>query len=273
VRVERIDRLDDPRVADYRDLREAELRDAAGRFVVEGRLGVERLLCHSRFRPRSVFATPVAVEALGSALAGLDDRTPVYLAEQQLLARVVGYPMHRGCLAAAERGPELGTDELLARVHPTRGLVVALEAVSNPDNVGAIFRNAWAFGVDGVVIGRGCADPLYRKSVRVSMGGALFVPWARAEEGEALAERLRAHGLFVLALAPDGRGRDVREIGALCAGRATALVLGSEGEGLSAQTLAHADASVRIAMAPGVDSLNVATAAAIALHHLARLEP
>ena len=193
MRVERIERLDDPRVADYRDLREAELRDGSGRFVVEGRLGVERLL-----------------------------------------ARVVGYPMHRGCLAAAQRGPELAASELLAR---------------------------------------GCADPLYRKSVRVSMGGALSVPWAWAEGGAALAEQLRAHGLCVLALAPEPGGWDVREIAALCAGRATALLLGSEGPGLSAGALARADASVRIAMAAGVDSLNVATASAIALHHLARLDP
>lgn len=273
MRVERIERLDDPRVADYRDLREPELRDGAGRFVVEGRLGVERLLLHSGYRARSVFATPVAVDALGSALASLDDETPVYLAEQRLLVGVVGYPMHRGCLAAAERGPGLAADELLAGVHPTRGLVVALEAVSNPDNVGAIFRNAWAFGAHAVLLGRGCADPLYRKAVRVSMGGTLLVPWAWAEGGATLVERLHAHGLRVLALTPDRDARDVRELAALAAGRATALLLGSEGDGLSAAALALADLRVRIAMAPGVDSLNVATASAIALHHLAQLGP
>jgi tRNA G18 (ribose-2'-O)-methylase SpoU len=273
VRVERIERLDDPRVADYRDLRESELRDDAGRFVVEGRLGVERLLLRSRFRPRSVLATPAAMEALGSALASLADETPVYLAEQRLLVGVVGYPMHRGCLAVAERGPGLAADDLLARVRPTRGLVVALEAVSNPDNVGAIFRNAWAFGADGVLLGRGCADPLYRKAVRVSMGGTLLVPWAWAEGGAALVERMRAHGLLVVALTPGPGGCDVRELAALCIGRATALLLGSEGEGLSAEALARADLPVRIAMAPGVDSLNVATASAIALHHLSCLGP
>ncbi len=273
VRVEEILSLDDPRVADYRDVKDADLLEKSNLFMTEGRLGVRRLIADSRFRARSVFVTRAALAGLSDVLAKLGDETRIYLASQALLNEVVGYKMHRGCLAAAERGAPLSADEILARCAAGRRLLVVLEDVTNPDNVGSVFRNARAFGADGVLLTPRCTDPLYRKAVRVSMGGTLQLPFARVEGCAPAFEELRKAGFTVVALTPEPGAEPLEEAARrLVRVERVALALGTEAEGLSAAALAAADVRACIAMAPGVDSLNVATASGVALHRFARLE-
>jgi tRNA G18 (ribose-2'-O)-methylase SpoU len=258
----------DPRVAGYRDVREADLRAAEGLFVVEGRLNVKRLLCGSRFRPRSVFVSRAALAALRTPLARFPG--PVFVAEPALLAEVVGYDMHRGCLALAERAPVESLESVLARERDARGahLWLGLDGVANPENVGGGFRNALAFGADRVLVGPRCADPLYRKSVRVSMGASLRLPFASTDGLERAAAALRAAGFCVVALCTARDALPLHDFSP--AGRRVALFVGPEDAGLPAGALAAADLRLTIPMAGGVDSLNVATAAGIALCQLGR---
>jgi tRNA G18 (ribose-2'-O)-methylase SpoU len=259
MRVEAIDDPRDPRLADYRDLRDARLRLRRGCFIAESRSVVRTLLTASRFRARSVLATASALAELGGAV---DERVPVYVARGETIRAVVGFDFHRGCLAAGERRADPPVESLLrAR------LLLVLERVTDPDNVGAIFRTAAAFGADGVLLSPGSADPLYRKAIRVSMGGTLCLPFARLAAWPGALAGLRGAGFTVIALTPDGV-LDIAELAARPPRGALALLVGPEGEGLSAAARAHADLAVAIRMAPGADSLNVATAAAIALHRL-----
>jgi tRNA G18 (ribose-2'-O)-methylase SpoU len=262
-----IENLDDPRVAAYRNVRDADLRARDGLFLTEGRLNVKRLITGSRFRTRSVFVTETALLAIRPTLERLDAGTPVYVAEKELVADVVGYAMHRGCLAVGERGTEPALSTFLASAQP-RTLIV-LEDVSNPENVGTVFRNALALGADGVVLTRRCVDPLYRRTIRVSMGASLRLGYARAEDGAAALAALREAGFTNVALTtardatPLERERE--------APQRLALWLGSEGDGLSPELLADIERRTTIPMSPGADSLNVATACAIALHHFRAL--
>ena len=262
-----IEHLDDPRVAAYHNVRDADLRARDGLFLTEGRLNVKRLITGSRFRTRSVLVTETALRAIRPALERLDTGTPVYVAASALVADVVGYAMHRGCLAVGERGAEPELAPFLAGARPRTLLV--LEDVSNPENVGAAFRNALALGADGVVLTRRCVDPLYRRTIRVSMGASLRLGYARAEDGAAPLAQLREAGFTNVALTtardatPLERERETP--------RRLALWLGSEGAGLSPDVLAGVKRRVTIPMAPGADSLNVATACAIALHHFRAL--
>jgi tRNA G18 (ribose-2'-O)-methylase SpoU len=262
----RIESLDDPRLAAYRNVRDADLRSGAS-FVAEGRLNVRRLLAASRFRTRSVFVTEAGLAGIRETLERSGAGTPVYLASQQLMNGVVGYAMHRGCLAEGVRGPEPGFDALLDAGRPPR-LCIALEDVTNAENVGAIFRNALAFGAGGVLLTPRCVDPLYRRSIRVSMGASLRVPFARARAWPSELRRLRAGGLFVVALATRG-ALPLSALRLPASARGAALVVGNEGEGLSEAARAEADACVSIPMAAGIDSLNAGTATGIALHALA----
>jgi len=269
MRLEPIEQLDDPRISIYRNVKDSKLRDARGLFVVESRLCVRRLVLASRFSVCSVLVTQTALEALGGALSKLGEDTPVYVASATLLEKLVGYNLHRGCIALARRGTERSLDEIL---DSRPRLLVGLEQVANPENVGNIFRNAMAFGADAVLLSRGCADPLYRKAVRVSMGGTLLTPFAYLSGWPEAIERLRAAGFATLALSTEARAIDLAELGAeTVAGQRIALILGAESAGLDEETLAAVDRKVRIPMASGVDSLNVATAAGIALHHCFRL--
>jgi len=271
MRVEPIVRLDDPRVADYRNVRDANLLAASGAFLAEGRLNVERLLACVRYRARSVFVTDAALRGIEISLARLGDETPVYLASQTLMNEIVGYRMHRGCLAAGERGRELALEPLLDGLAPGPRCVLVLEDVSNPDNVGAIFRNALAFGADAVVLTSRCADPLYRKAIRVSMGATLRVPFARAPDAAAALRRLRARGFATVALSAR---RSAQSLAALAPPpERVALLLGAEGHGLSPAAAAAVERCITIPMAAGIDSLNVATAAGIALHQLFQARP
>jgi len=271
MRLEPIEQLDDPRISIYRNVKDATLRDARGLFVVESRLCVRRLVSASRFSVCSVLVlvTETALEALGDTLSQLGEDTPVYVASSSLLEKLVGYNLHRGCIALARRGPERSLDEIL---DPPPRLLVGLERVANPENVGNVFRNAVAFGVDAVLLSRDCADPLYRKAVRVSMGGALLTPFAYVAGWPAAIERLRAAGFVTAALSTEARAIDLAALGAGgVSSQRIALILGAESEGLDEETLAAVDWKLRIPMAFGVDSLNVATAAGIALHHCFRL--
>jgi tRNA G18 (ribose-2'-O)-methylase SpoU len=269
MRLEPIDQLEDPRISIYRDVKDPTLRNARGLFVVESRLCVRRLISAPRFPVCSVLVTETALEALGDALSQLADDTPVYVASSSLLEKIVGYHLHRGCIALAQRGPERSLDELLDS-HPR--LLIGLEKVGNPENVGNVFRNAMAFGADAVLLSRDCADPLYRKAVRVSMGGVLLTPFAYVDDWPESIERLRAAGFATAALSTEARAIDLATLDAeTVVSQRIALILGAESEGLDEATLAAVDWRVRIPMAAGVDSLNVATAAGIALHQCFRL--
>lgn len=266
MRVEPVASLDDPRLDVYRNVRDAQLRSDLGLFMAEGRLNVERLLASPRYRARSIFVTDAALRGIARSLEPLGDETPIYLADQAVMNDVVGYHMHRGCLAAAERGRELEFEELLRGVERVPRCVVVLEDVTNPDNVGAVFRNALAFGTDAVALTPRCADPLYRKSIRVSMGAVLHLPYARVPDAAAALRRLRAQGFRAVALSAD---RGAPPLSTLDVSRErVALLLGTEAQGLSSSALGEADVVCNIPMAPGVDSLNVAMAAGIALHQL-----
>lgn len=262
VRVERIERLDDPRVEGYRDIRDAERQRGRGTFLAEGRLVVRTLLESGLYRARSVLVTPMVREALGDVLERAGEGVLVYEADKELLSGIVGFDMHRGCIAEGERGAGMTEEAVLGG---EGRLVVALEGVNNHDNIGGIFRNALAFGCAGVLLDRGCVDPLYRKAIRVSMGAAIRVGYAWSEDLCATLERARGMGWRVLAMTP---GDGSVEIGEVARGGRTVVVLGAEGPGLSEGVMGVADARVRIGMAGGVDSLNVAVASGIALHRL-----
>lgn len=262
---------DDPRLEDYRDVREADLRRERGVFVVEGRHNVRRLIAGGRHRVRSLLLSPAALRALSPELGRLPAGTPVYLAEQDLLERVVGYAMHRGCLAVGERPPETRLPALLDAVGPGPATLLGLVDLANPDNVGGAFRSARALGAAAVVLSPATVDPLYRKPIRVSMGGCLEVPFARGEPWPEALLRIRERGFSILALTTAAEAEPIDRVARPGRSPERALLLvGSEAEGLPGPVLALADDLVRIPMVPGVDSLNAATAAAIALHRLSR---
>ena len=267
--VETIEDPEDPRLADYREIRDAERRRRDGTFIAEGRQVVRRLLSAGRYRVRSALVTPPALHALGEALAAAG--VPTYLVRQDVVEAVVGMEFHHGCLAAGERGAEPTAEAVLAEVLSER--LVVLEGLGDSSNVGALFRNALAFGVGAAFLAPGTADPLYRKAIRVSSGATVALPFARLADWPRDLGRLRDAGYTVLALTPRADAVDIGELGA---GRPLparlALLLGTEGRGLSAEALAAADLLVRIPMAPEMDSLNVAAAGAVALHWLSRIK-
>jgi len=268
--VERIDDPEDPRLADYRDLRDHLFRLRRGLFIAESRTIVRRLLEGRRFRTRSILLTQPALDALCDVLDTNGAGATLYVSHHEIIKAVAGFDFHRGCLAVAERGVEPSVEALIASAG-TR-LLLVLEDVSNPDNVGGVFRNAMAFGADGVLLSSGCADPLYRKAIRVSVGGTLSMPFAHLTDWTGGLGRLRDAGYTLLALTPDPAALDLEELGHKRPLPARiAFLLGSEGQGLAPATKAAADLEVRIAMAPGADSLNVATASGIALHRLRAL--
>ena len=263
-----IDSVDDGRVDDFRIVSDPVLMRERGLFVAEGRLAVERLLA-SRFRTRALLLTAGVLADLEPALttcragpAGLD----VHVTDSARLRQVTGFRFHRGCLALGVR-PASEEDDDWPTARPARPLVV-LEGVSNPDNVGSIFRNAAAFGAAAVVLSPTCADPLYRKAIRTSMGTTLTLPFRVAEEWPGALRRIRGSGARLVALTPNGRATDLETFAALTPGGPLALLLGNEGHGVSGAALDLCDERVRVDIEPAVDSLNVATAAAIVLQRL-----
>jgi tRNA G18 (ribose-2'-O)-methylase SpoU len=253
----------DPRLDEYRDLTTADRRPdrpgGRGLVIAEGEVVVRRLL-HSPYPIRSLLGVPRRIEALHNDLAGV--AVPCYRTSADVMAEVVGFHLNRGVLAVADRAAQPSPADLIADA----GLVAVLEGVNDHENLGSIFRNAAGLGVDGILLGPGCADPLYRRSVRVSMGNVLRVPFGPLTDWPAGLHWLRDNGFQVLALTPSADAVPLHE--AAAPGRRTAILLGAEGPGLTDEALAAADERVRIPMANDVDSLNVATAAAIAFHTL-----
>jgi tRNA G18 (ribose-2'-O)-methylase SpoU len=253
----------DPRTAEYASLADPELARRRGLFVAEGRLVVRRVIEDGRYAIRSVLLTEAAQQQLGSVLARLDAAVPVHVCPVKSFRDITGFNIHRGCVALVARPPELDADALASGAR----LLVVLESIANPDNVGGIFRNAAAFGVDGVLLDPGTVDPLYRKAIRTSMAATLHVPYARVRSADVL-PKLRALGYTIAALTPHERAEPLDRFAQKPRPQRLALLLGKESDGLSAATAASADVRLRIPMNTGVDSLNVAVAAGIALSRL-----
>ena len=260
-------------------------RDLAGRtdglFVAEGEVVVRVLAAsrQTRFRVRSLLVEQRRVETLHDVLLGLGDDVPVYVVAQDVMNDVVGFAIHRGILALGERGTPLGADSLLASNGGSSGgaraaLAIGLVGLTNHDNVGSVFRNAAAFGARGVLLDAATCDPLYRKSIRVSVGGALVVPFARCGSEEEMLDTIERAGWEALSLSARGEELLDRVVatppshgGSPGGGRV--LLMGTEGEGLSDHVLARTR-RVRIDMTPALDSLNVAVASGIALYEATR---
>ena len=266
----RIESADDPRLADFQHVPDPVLLRERGLFVAEGRFAIERMVEAGVFRLRALLLTERTLDALrpivGDATAG---GVPVYVASAAHFKDIGGYDFHRGYLALAERPEPRTAASVIAALPPERPVVV-LERVGNPDNVGGIFRNAAAFGVAAVLLSPGCCDPLYRKAVRTSTGATLRVPFAVVDEWPAGLAALADRGYHVAALTPDAAGGDLETLVEAARERPVALVLGAEGDGVSAAAREAVESAFRIPMEPVVDSLNVATAAGIALASLYR---
>lgn len=290
--------VQDPRIAEYVGVREAELRreryDApGGLFIAEGEL-VFRRLAASTYATRSVLLTSTRLGTVRDIVDALPPETPVYVVDQKTMNDVVGFNIHRGLLALGARGPEPDLERLL----DDASCVVVLEDLVNHDNIGGIFRNVAALagvgrGGGAVLLTPKCSDPLYRKAIRVSIGWALAVPFARITSWPGDIARLKQAEYRVLALHPGSGARDIAEVAQEMAGRRqkVALVVGTEGPGLSRECLETADGCIQISMRGremaaeeavgplsasnenGVDSLNVSVATAIALHRFAGALP
>ncbi|MGY2002059.1 TrmH family RNA methyltransferase [Blastococcus sp. SYSU DS1024] len=252
----------DPRVADFRDLkagdRPAGRERGTGPVIVEGVPAVGRLLA-SPYRVRAVFGVPGRVAALG-----LPDDVPAYEADKWVLSEVIGFRLTRGVVASADRLPPAGLDQVLTGPDPAgpRRLAV-LEALNDAENLGSIARSAVALGVDGLLLDPRCADPLYRRSVRVSMGHVLSLPFAVVPDWPAGLARLHDAGYLTVALTPAADAVDLADVDPRAHPR-TAVLLGAEGPGLTPEAQRTARVRARIPMRTGVDSLGVAAAAAVA---------
>lgn len=258
-----IDRADDERVRDYVGLTDVALRrvlePARGLYLAESVKVIGRAL-GAGHQLRSLLLTPRWLTDLADLVQRtLEEGAPVYVMDPAVAQEITGYNLHRGALAAMHRPELLSVPAVLEGARR----VAVLEDIVDHTNVGAVFRSAAALGVDAVLVTPRCADPLYRRSVRVSMGTVFQVPWTRLEPWPAGMATLREAGFTVAALALSEDGIELRELAADPPER-LALVLGTEGDGLGERTIAEADLAVRIPMAGGVDSLNVAAASAVA---------
>ncbi len=255
-----VDDPDDPRLADYVRLKDVNLRrhlDADhGLFLAEGATVIQRALAAGH-RPRSVLVGSALEDRVGHLVP---DEVPTYVVADDVMERITGFHVHRGAIASMHRTPLPAPDDVLRGARR----VVVLEDLTNHTNVGAIFRSVAALGADAVLVTPGCADPLYRRSIRVSMGTVFRVPWTRITPWPAGIDLLRERGFAVAALALDDDAVDLDALAAAPPGR-LALVFGTEQAGLRARTRARADVRVRIPMAEGVSSLNVAAAAAVTM--------
>jgi tRNA G18 (ribose-2'-O)-methylase SpoU len=260
----------DARLDDFRDLnsvdRRPDLPTGKALVIAEGRLVVQRMLA-SRFRPFALLGTDRRLEELTEDLIAGDIQ--YYRVSAEVMARVVGFHLNRGVLAAARRQAEATVADVIARAT----MVAVLEGVNDHENLGSIFRNAAGLGVDAVVFGAGCADPLYRRAVRVSMGHALLVPYAHAAAWPADLDILRENGFRLLAMTPDPRAATLADAMAQTRDARVAVMVGAEGPGLTRAALRAADLRVRVPMSRGTDSLNVATAAALAFYERRRSAP
>lgn len=257
----RVEDPEDPRLSDYTRLTDVVLRRVSeptgGLYIAESTRVIRRALAAGH-RPRSVLLQERWMPEIAPLLEGHD--VPVFVGEPGILERITGFALHRGALASMHRPALLPVATVLAGARR----VVVIEDVVDHTNVGAIFRSCAGLGADAVLITPRCADPLYRRSVRVSMGAVLQVPWTRLADWPEGAAQLHEAGFEIAALALSDDAVELGEYAA-SAPRRVALLLGTEGDGLSRQALAGADRVVRVPMARGVDSLNVAAASAVAL--------
>ncbi|WP_157156171.1 MULTISPECIES: RNA methyltransferase [unclassified Diaminobutyricimonas] len=264
MRIVQVDHLDHEGLSDYARLTDVALRRVSepegGLYIAESTKVIQRALAAGH-QPRSVLLQDKWLADVAPFLEGYD--VPVYMAEPELLEQLIGFNLHRGALAAMHRPPLLPVAELLRDARR----VVVLEDIVDHTNVGAIFRSVAGLGADAVLISPRCADPLYRRSVRVSMGTVLQVPWTRMPEWPEAADELHAAGFEIAALALADDAVPLDEYAASAPDR-VAVLLGSEGDGLTHSALAGADKVVTIPMLHGVDSLNVASASAVALWSL-----
>jgi len=252
--------LDDGRVADYAHVGDPEWLRQHGLFVAEGRLVVRRLFEATSFSVRSVLVTPVALAAMEDVLDS--DRCPVYVCDQQAMNALAGFNFHRGCLALGERPPAAVPLERFAQAR----CLLALEGVGNPDNVGGLFRATAALGGDGVLLDNTCADPLYRKAIRTSMGAVFRLPFALVDDWLSTIHTLARRDVDVVALTPNPSAVRLADLArARAPERRLILMLGAEGPGLSSDAIGVATVAARIPLAPEVDSLNVVVAGGIAL--------
>jgi tRNA G18 (ribose-2'-O)-methylase SpoU len=262
---ERIDDLHDERLADYRDLKDAaERRRIEGDelFIAEGPVAIERLLA-SDHRVRSILVSPQKYDRMADLLER--GPAPVFVIDAALLRQLVGFDLHRGAIAAAERRPHPTLDGLLSSCRR----IAVLEGLNDPENLGAIARSARALGIEGLVLDPTCIDPYTRRTVRVSMGEILFLPSARltADAWPGALDRIAGAGFESWAMTPS---REATAIWDLEPPERLAIVLGSEGPGLSARTRRSATRQVRLPIRADVDSLNVAAAAAVAFAVIGR---
>jgi tRNA G18 (ribose-2'-O)-methylase SpoU len=259
-----LDDRDDPRITLFRNVSDPELLLRHHLFAAEGRLVVRTLLTRSTLGTRSVLVTRAALEGLADLVDSHPD-IPVFVVPQSVMSDLVGFNIHRGCVALGERPRATSLNALLDAVNGAR--LVLLENVSNADNVGGIFRCVAALGGDAVVLGPHCCDPLYRKAIRTSIGASLSVPFAHAEPWPNALDRLRLEGYRLVALTPASDAQDLAGVAEhLAADERIALLAGSEGAGLTDIALARSDLRVRIPISATVDSLNVTVAVGIALH-------
>lgn len=256
----------DSRLALYRSLTDAELMRTRGLFVAEGRIIVKRVIADGGLRIHSLLLNEASYRSLAESLRLISPEVPIYLCHARDLLAVTGYNLHRGCLALVERPAPVAMCEILRRAQT----IVILEAVSNADNVGGVFRNAAAFGADGVLLSPTCCDPLYRKAIRTSMGASLVVPFARIDDWPSGLADVRATGLTLAALTPRAPSQPLADFAKHQPSKGVALLVGTEGTGLSEAAESIADVRVRIPISDAVDSLNVAVASGIALSAISR---
>ncbi|MEN3793826.1 RNA methyltransferase [Fulvimarina sp. MAC3] len=254
---------DDPRIAVFRDIRE---RDITGRngFIAEGSVVLDQLALSERFRPSAVLVLRNRLEGIAERLQRLPADCPIYLTERNVIDRIAGFPMHRGVLAhGIDRMPERSALKVLDGARRRPGPVLLAAGIANHDNMGALFRNARAFGVSAMLIDETSCNPLYRKALRVSVGTVLTEDWCRAGNADQLVTAVDEAGYTPIALTPKAE----HTLADLDPTERFALVVGAEGPGLP-EAILRRMRGLRIAMEPDVDSLNVATSAAIVLSRL-----
>jgi tRNA G18 (ribose-2'-O)-methylase SpoU len=253
----------DPRVADYVGLTDVHLRRSLeaehGLFIAEGEKVIRRAIA-AGYPVRSLLVADDKLATIADVAANC--RAPLYVLPASAVQELTGYRVHRGALASMRRLPLPAVADVLDGARR----IVVLEDIVDHANVGAVFRCAAALGFDAVLLSPRCADPLYRRAVKVSMGAVFSVPYSRAADWRGAVDSLKQQGFRVLALTPDRRATPIGEVPASAK---LAVLMGSEGDGLSARWMSAADQRVRIPMSRGVDSLNVAAAAAIACYVLA----
>jgi tRNA G18 (ribose-2'-O)-methylase SpoU len=263
----RIEDADDPAVAEFRDIRERDLVGRTGRFIAEGTVVLNMLAAahgqENGFRAEKILVLENRLAGIADTLNRFPADVPVYTAPAAVIDAIAGFHLHRGVLALGRKPEPRTLDEALAQL-PERALVTVLSGISNHDNAGAIFRNSAAFGASLVILDETSCDPLYRKAIRVSVGSVLTVPFHRGGSIDEILMKLDGAGFAVWGLSPAGK-TPLRD---LPASNRTALLLGTEGEGLPPALMARIN-TARIAQMPGLDSLNVATAAALSLHEMA----